>query len=69
MHWGVKIISDTADGHADAGPAIDTFKLNYRPKGPLQGGQEDQSNYRIDWVTGSTRDWKTLVSRVFLFSP
>lgn len=53
MHQGVKINSDTADDHVDAVPALDTFKLDYRQKGPLQGCWDNQSYPHIDWETGS----------------
>lgn len=53
MHQGVKINSDTADDHVDAVPALDTFKLDYRQKGPLQGCWDNQSYPHIDWKTGS----------------
>lgn len=37
------ISSGTADAHVDAVPALDTFKLDYRQRGPLQGHQDKQT--------------------------
>lgn len=36
------INSDTAEARVDAVPALDTFKLDYKQKGSLQGHQDNQ---------------------------